>query len=149
MKNTDDFRYSKVAITCNHKTTLLTERRRTLFSPWRMYFTYHGMPKGTFQAETKSNSKSRYRATLVWRHQAVSQSAENSILNSITTFDSISSQSESFFGLSLPNQYWTHHHLGKLRLVVIVFCGPSLLLHGPCYEPLLWFVIFPMKGSTL
>jgi len=35
------------------------------------------------------------------------QSAENSILNSIATFWSISGQSESFFGLSLPNQYWS------------------------------------------
>jgi len=52
-------------------------QRRTLVSPWRMHCTYYDMPKDTSHAEVTSNSEknqacslSRYRATLVWMHQA-------------------------------------------------------------------------------
>jgi len=52
---------------------------RTLVSPWKMHCTYCGVPKGTSRADATSNSEknqarslSRYRITLVWRHQLVS-----------------------------------------------------------------------------
>ena len=55
-------------------------QRRTLISPWRRHCMYCSMPKGTSWAEALSNSEknqacslSRYRVTLVWRHQAGGQ----------------------------------------------------------------------------
>ena len=53
-------------------------QRRTKVSPWCVYCTYYGMPKGTSRDEATSNSEkiksialvSHYRVTLAWRHQA-------------------------------------------------------------------------------
>jgi len=64
MKNVDDFHYAKDAIMCNCQINAVHceqkmngTQRRTLVRPWRMHFTYCGMPKGTSWAEATSNSE--------------------------------------------------------------------------------------------
>jgi len=60
-----------------------------MVSLWRMYCMYSGMAKGTSQAGATSNNEnqtcslSHCQVTLVWRHQLVSQSASQSIENSM------------------------------------------------------------------
>ena len=64
----------------SHATTKLTLftlskiQSRELVSPWKMHFTYCGHLLGWSDVEQWKNqaySLSRYRVTLVWRHQAV------------------------------------------------------------------------------
>ena len=64
MKNTDDFSFRKESHHVqppNQRFSLSAKmngtQRRTLVSPWRMHFTYSGMPKGTSRAEATSNSE--------------------------------------------------------------------------------------------
>ena len=62
MKNTDNFRLEgKHVLAPNRHLSLSAKmneaQRRTLVSPWRMHYTYCGIPKGTCWAEAMLNSE--------------------------------------------------------------------------------------------
>ena len=101
LKNTDNFCYTKEAITCNHQinafhcTQMNETQRKTLVCPLRMHWMYCSMPKDTSWAEVTLNSKNFKPVALaiIQLHlsegirqlvsQSVSQSASQSVENSV------------------------------------------------------------------
>ena len=105
------------------------------------------MPKGTFRAEATLNSVKIKPVALAVIELHLSEGINQSVTYSVSRkfrqikilkipyqlVESVSGRSESLSGLSFTSPILPHRHKGKLRLVflVILFCGPRLLLCGP------------------
>jgi len=85
--------------------------RRRLVSPWRMHCKYCCMPKSTSRAEALFNSEPVVLAVI-----------------KLCLSGGISQLVSPGLSFTYPIITW------KLRVVFRWFCGPCLLLCGPCYE---------------
>ena len=100
------------------------------------------MPKGTSREEATSNSEKIEPVALAVIElclEGIRQSVENSVV------ESVSGRFESLFGLSFTLPILPPHHQNEAGFWMMLFCGPHLLLCGPCYTLLSYRMIIAIQ----